>query len=210
MREIVIENYTKKIKKNLILDNINYKFTGNKIYGLYGRNGSGKTMLLRAISGLIMPTEGSVKIDGKTIGQDIDFPEDLGIIIEHTDLLPQYDAKINLKILSKIRGVASEEDIVKAIEHVGLDPNDKRKVGEYSLGMKQKISIAQAVFENQKILLLDEPTNALDDVSVKNIRDMLLAYKDEQTIIIIASHNKEDLEVLCDVVIRMENGRIEN
>lgn len=206
--KIDVKNYTKLIKKKTILDNVNISFESGKIYGLHGKNGSGKTMLLRAICGLILPTSGEVSIDGKVIGKDIEFPESVGIIIENMTMLTDYTAFDNLKILAKIKKIATDEDIRNALENVGLNPDDKKKVKAFSLGMKQKLNIAQAIMEKPKLLLLDEPTNALDEESVKDVRKLLLEMKEQGVLIIIASHNKEDLEVLCDDLVEIYEGRI--
>ena len=205
---VSVNNISKKIKGKTILDHISYEFQEGKIYGLYGRTGSGKTMLLRAIAGVIFVDEGSIVIDEKRLHKEIDFPESVGIIIEKTDLLPQYDAFTNLKILSKIKNIANDEDIRNAVEAVGLNPDDKLKVKKYSLGMKQRLSIAQAIFENPDLLLLDEPTNALDEKSIEMVRNILLEKKAEGKTIIIASHNKDDLRILADVTLQMEDGRL--
>lgn len=206
--KIDVKNYTKFIKKKTILDNVNISFESGKIYGLHGKNGSGKTMLLRAICGLILPTSGEVSIDGKVIGKDIEFPDSVGIIIEDMTMLTDYTAFDNLKILAKIKKIATDEDIRSALENVGLNPDDKKKVKAFSLGMKQKLNIAQAIMEKPKLLLLDEPTNALDEESVKDVRKLLLEMKEQGVLIIIASHNKEDLEVLCDDLVEIYEGRI--
>lgn len=206
--KIEVRNYTKKIKKRPVLQNVNAHFESGKIYGLHGRNGSGKTMLLRAICGLILPTEGEVVIDGKTVGKDIEFPESVGIIIENMTMLPDYTAFDNLKILAKIKKIATDNDIRNAIETVGLDPDNKKKVRAFSLGMKQKLNIAQAIMEHPDLYLLDEPTNALDEETVKKIRELLLKLKNDGSLIIIASHNKEDLDVLCDEIYELSDGRI--
>lgn len=206
--KIDIKDYTKVIKKKTILDNINISFESGKIYGLHGRNGSGKTMLLRAICGLILPTEGSVSIDGKIIGKDIEFPESVGVIIESMSMLPEYSGFDNLKMLAKIKKIAADDDIRNAMHSVGLDPDNKKRVGTYSLGMKQKLNIAQAIMENPCLYLLDEPTNALDEGTVNDIRKLLLTLKENGALIIIASHNKEDLSVLCDEVIHINEGKI--
>lgn len=206
--KIEVRNYTKGIKKRTVLKNVNAHFESGKIYGLHGRNGSGKTMLLRAICGLILPTEGEVVIDGKTVGKDIEFPESVGIIIENMTMLPDYTAFDNLKILSKIKKIATDDDIRNAIEKVGLDPDNKKKVRAFSLGMKQKLNIAQAIMEHPDLYLLDEPTNALDEETVKKIRELLLKLKNDGALIIIASHNKEDLDVLCDEIYELSDGRI--
>ena len=205
---IKVENYTKVIKGKTILDNVNYTFENGMIYGLYGRNGSGKTMLLRAIAGLIFPTQGRVMFDDKELHKDISFPPSVGIIIENTNMFPQYDAFTNLKILAKIKGIATDDDIREAIRTVGLDPESKDKVKTYSLGMKQKLAIAQAIFESPDLLLLDEPTNALDEKSIEDIRKVLIDKKNEGKTNIIASHNKEDLQILSDVTLHVESGAI--
>lgn len=206
--KIEIKDYTKVIKGKTILDNINYTFEGGRIYGLQGRNGSGKTMLLRAVSGLMFATSGNITVDGKVLHKDIEFPENLGLIIESTELLPQFDAFTNLKLIAEIKKVATDDDIRKAIDDVGLDEAGDKKVKEYSLGMRQKLAIAQAVFEKPEILLLDEPTNGLDEASVEKIRKLLKELSESGTLIIVASHSKEDMEFLSDVLIKMDNGRI--
>ncbi|MED3934600.1 ATP-binding cassette domain-containing protein [Priestia sp. YIM B13446] len=208
MTTIIASNLSKKIKKQYVLKDINYTFDTGMIYGLYGRNGSGKTMLLRALSGLIRPSEGSILIDNKKLHEDISFPPSIGVIIENTSLLPQYDAFTNLKILAKIKNIASDEDIKEAIKRVGLDPLSKLKVKKFSLGMKQRLSIAQAIFEKPDIILLDEPTNAIDEEGITSIRNLLLKEKDRGATIVIASHNKEDLTILADKKIIMNSGEI--
>lgn len=208
MSKIEFRNYTKKIKNNLILDNLSYTFEGGNIYGLYGRNGSGKAMILRAIAGLIYPTEGEVSIDGKVLHKDISFPKHMGIIIENVELMPRYDGFTNLKLLSKILNIATDEDIHNVIEMVGLSNAGNKKVKEYSLGMKQKLAIAQAIFEKPRILLLDEPTNALDEKSINDVREILLKMKQEGCIILISSHNKEDINILSDICLEVCDGKI--
>ena len=209
MSEIIIENLSKTIKNNKILDNVNLTFESGHVYGLVGRNGSGKTMLLRAICGLIFPDSGKVIIDGKQLHKDISFPESCGIIIENTDLLPNFSAFDNLKMLSEIKNTAYDNMIKSAIKSVGLDPDSKKKVKTFSLGMKQRLSIAQALFEDPDILLLDEPTNALDEDGVNDVRRILLEQKKKNKLIIIASHNKEDISLLSDTVISVSNGRFQ-
>ena len=209
MSEIIIENLSKTIKNNKILDNVNLTFESGHVYGLVGRNGSGKTMLLRAICGLIFPDSGKVIIDGKQLHKDISFPESCGIIIENTDLLPNFSAFDNLKMLSEIKNTANDNMIKSAIKSVGLDPYSKKKVKTFSLGMKQRLSIAQALFEDPDILLLDEPTNALDEDGVNDVRRILLEQKKKNKLIIIASHNKEDISLLSDTVISVSNGRFQ-
>lgn len=209
MSEIIIENLSKTIKNNKILDNVNLTFESGHVYGLVGRNGSGKTMLLRAICGLIFPDSGKVIIDGKQLHKDISFPESCGIIIENTDLLPNFSAFDNLKMLSEIKNTANDNMIKSAIKSVGLDPDSKKKVKTFSLGTKQRLSIAQALFEDPDILLLDEPTNALDEDGVNDVRRILLEQKKKNKLIIIASHNKEDISLLSDTVISVSNGRFQ-
>lgn len=210
MSELILNHVTKILKKKKVLNDISVRFESGKIYGFYGRNGSGKTMLLRAIAGLIYPEEGEICINGQMLQEDIDFPPDMGVIIEHTSLLPQYSAYINLKMLSEIRKVATDEDIRSALRKVSLDPDDKRKVKVYSLGMKQRLAIAQAIFEHPKLLLLDEPTNALDEESIREIRTLLLNMRDEGCMILLASHNKDDLRLLCDEIYKMDEGVLSN
>lgn len=203
---VEIKNYCKSIKSRPILNNVSYNFEYGKIYGLYGHNGSGKTMLLRAIAGLLVPDSGSVVIDGKVLHKDMSFPPSIGIVIENMNLLPQYNAFDNLKILGKIKKTATDEDIKTALERVGLKSD--LKVKKFSLGMKQRMNIAQAVFEKQKIILLDEPTNALDNDGVQLIYKLLKEEKERGALVVITTHHKEDLEEVCDVVLEMTEGEL--
>ena len=203
---VEIKNYCKSIKSRPILNNVSYNFEYGKIYGLYGHNGSGKTMLLRAIAGLLVPDSGSVVIDGKVLHKDMSFPPSIGIVIENMNLLPQYNAFDNLKILGKIKKTATDEDIKTALERVGLKSD--LKVKKFSLGMKQRLNIAQAVFEKQKIILLDEPTNALDNDGVQLIYKLLKEEKGRGALVVITTHHKEDLEEICDVVLKMTEGEL--
>ena len=203
---VEIKNYCKSIKSRPILNNVSYNFEYGKIYGLYGHNGSGKTMLLRAIAGLLVPDSGSVVIDGKVLHKDMSFPPSIGIVIENMNLLPQYNAFDNLKILGKIKKTATDEDIKTALERVGLKSD--LKVKKFSLGMKQRLNIAQAVFEKQKIIMLDEPTNALDNDGVQLIYKLLKEEKERGALVVITTHHKEDLEEVCDVVLKMTEGEL--
>lgn len=203
---VEIKNYCKSIKSRPILNNVSYNFEYGKIYGLYGHNGSGKTMLLRAIAGLLVSDSGSVVIDGKVLHKDMSFPPSIGIVIENMNLLPQYNAFDNLKILGKIKKTATDEDITTALERVGLKSD--LKVKKFSLGMKQRLNIAQAVFEKQKIILLDEPTNALDNDGVQLIYKLLKEEKERGALVVITTHHKEDLEEVCDVVLKMTEGEL--
>lgn len=205
---IQLQNVNKKIKTNQVLNNISYTFEEGKVYGLYGRNGSGKTMLLRAVSGLIRLDSGSIYVDGKKLHEEISFPENTGIVIENMELLPRFSARQNLKILAKIRNTADDRSITEALKRVGLDPDSTLKVKKFSLGMKQRLNIAQAIFEKQKLILLDEPTNALDEKGVGLIYDIIREEREKGAIIVIATHHKEDLEELCDVVLKIDEGKI--
>ncbi len=204
---IKVENLTKIIKGSTVLDNISLEFTSGKIYGLVGKNGSGKTMLLRTIAGLISPTDGKVFINSKELHRDISFPEEMGIIIEKPELLNNITGLENLKLLAGVKKIISEDEIVRYMEMFSLEPYSKKTLKKYSLGMKQKIGIIQAIMENPKLLILDEPFNALDEGSVEIIRNLLKQYKEEGKLIIITSHHKEDIEILCDEIIYMVDGK---
>lgn len=202
---IEIKNYTKLINKNVILNNINLNLEEGNVYGLVGVNGSGKTMLMRAICGLIYPTEGSILVDGKQLGKDIDFPESLGALIETPSFLSNMTAKDNLKLISIENDI---NHINSTIDKVGLDSSDSRKFKKYSLGMKQKLGIAGAILDNPKIIILDEPMNALDTDGVNMVKNIIHEFKENKSIIILACHNKLDIEELSDILIFIENGEI--
>lgn len=205
---IKVENTTKRIGNKTVLDKINLTLENGKIYGLRGRNGAGKTMLLRAIAGLIRLDSGKIVIDGKTLHKDIDFPRELGLLIENNNVLPDFTLRKNLQLLAKIKKVATDQMIDDAIRRVGLDPNDKRKVRQYSLGMKQRAAIAQAIFEKPALILLDEPTNAIDYDGVQEMRALFEVEKQRGATIILASHNPEDLNILADQIINMADGSV--
>lgn len=207
MTKIVrLDNVTKSYKEGCVLNQVTETFFGGKIYGVVGRNGSGKTMLFKAICGFIKLDSGSVEVDGKVIGKDVDFPEDAGIMIEAPCFTGYLSGRENLKNLAAIRGKIGDREIEEAMEKVGLDYHSKKKVRQYSMGMKQRLGIAQAIMEDPGILILDEPTNALDAEAVENFRKILISEKDKGKIILIASHNREDIETLCDKVFMMEKG----
>lgn len=208
MSEIKIEDLSKQIKGALILDKVSITLTSGKIYGLRGKNGSGKTMLMRAMAGLLIPDAGSVIINGKTLHKDISFPESIGILIENPSFLPQYTGFKNLKLLAGLTGGISDEDIKTAMDRVGLDPEDKRTYRKYSLGMKQKLGIANAIMGEPDIIILDEPINALDEESVKKIKKVLLEIRDKDKLIIIACHDREELEYLSDIIYEIKDGSI--
>lgn len=206
--KIIAENIVKTIKKRTILDNINLELESGNIYGFVGRNGCGKTMLFRALSGLMHIDSGRITIDGKVLHKDINVPPSIGLIIENAGLYNEFSGFKNLKLLADINIKISDTEITKAISDVGLDPNDKRPVRKYSLGMKQRLIIAQAIMESPDIIMLDEPTNALDERGVKLIRDIILREKERGALVLIASHNKEDIEILADRVYYMDGGKI--
>lgn len=207
---IMISNATKTYGKTNVVNHINLSFERGKIHGIIGRNGSGKTVLLKAICGLISLNEGQISVFGKIIGKDIDLIENAGVIIETPGFLANFNAFQNLKFLAMIHNTISNDIINSDLEKVGLDPNSKKKVGKFSLGMKQRLGIAQAIMEDPAILILDEPMNGLDNHGVAEIRDLLLSLKKQGKTIIIASHNKEDIEILCDTVVEMDLGSIIN
>lgn len=204
--ELIAENVNKTIDKKIILNDVSLKLRSGMIYGFVGRNGSGKTMLFRALSGLMSIDSGTVSLDGKVLHKDFDVLPDLGIMIENAGLYPQLSGFDNLKRLSSIRKKVDDNTIREYIRTVGLDPDDKRPFRKYSLGMKQRLVFAQAIFEDQKILMLDEPTNAMDDSGVQMVRDILLERK-KDSIILIASHNHEDIDLLADEKYRVSNGQ---
>ena len=206
---ISLKNVSKNIKGKKVLDHISAEFESGIIYGLVGRNGSGKTMLLRAISGLIKIDEGEILLDGETCNSRKNKTMDLGIMIENMGLYPELNAYDNLNYLTGLNKKVSKETINKYIEMVGLDSKDKRPFRKYSLGMKQRLVFAQAIYENPSILLLDEPTNSLDENGVNTIRDIIMKLKSKDRIIIITSHNKEDINILTDKIYTISDGRLE-
>ena len=206
---IKVENVSLKIKKDMILRDINVEFGDGKIHGIIGRNGSGKTMLMKCICGFIRPTEGEITVAGKRIGVDCDFPESVGVIIETPEFIPYYTGFKNLKLLADIRHKITDEDIRKSIELVGLDPKLKKSVKKYSLGMRQRLGLAQAIMEDPNLLILDEPMNGLDKDGVGEMRKYLLDLKAQGKTILIASHSAEDIDVLCDTVVEMDKGKME-
>ncbi len=203
---VKVESVSLTLQKNSILHDISVHFERGKIHGLIGRNGSGKTMLMKCICGFIKPTSGEIFVDNKHIGKDRDFPDNTGIIIETPGFIPYYSGFKNLKLLADLRGKISKEDIKTVMERVGLDPDLKRRVGKYSLGMRQRLGLAQAIMENPDLLILDEPMNGLDKDGVKDMRQYLLDLKAQGKTILIASHSAEDIDVLCDTVCEMDKG----
>lgn len=205
---IKVDKVIKKFGSDIALSNVSIEFERGKIYGIIGRNGAGKTVLFKTMIGFLKPTSGRVIVDGKEIGKDTDFADNIGIIIETPGFLSSYSGYKNLEYLASIKNMIGEKEIKESMERVGLDPNSKKKVGKYSLGMRQRLGIAQAIMENPDILILDEPMNGLDNQGVEDVREILLNLKDEEKSIILASHNKEDIEVLCDEVYEMDHGKL--
>lgn len=207
--KLEIKNYTKKIKEKIILDHINLTLTSGNVYGFYGRNGSGKTMLFRAISTLIFPTRGDILVDEKSIiKEDFDLRQ-IGILIEEPSFYPYLNGLENLSLLYTINNKKDDKYLLSLMEKLELDHAASKKYKEYSLGMKQKLKIIQTIMENQKIIILDEPTNGLDEKGVEVVRNMIIELKKKDTLILIASHNKEDLKILCDKIYKMDHGKIE-
>lgn len=204
---ISIENVSKKIQGATVLDNVNLRMESGNIYGLLGRNGSGKTMLMRAICGLIRPTEGKIIIDGAQQWKDFSFPPDLGMLIETPTFLPEFTGLENLEMLSSIRKKVSRNDVRETIAKVGLMPDDKRITRKYSLGMRQRLGIACAIMEHPQLLVLDEPFNGLDVDGYELVKSIILEEKQKGTLIVLACHSREDLEDLSDVIYKVEQGR---
>ena len=205
---IKVDNVIKKFGSEIALNNVSIEFEKGKIYGIVGRNGSGKTVLFKTIIGFLKPASGRIIVDGKEIGRDTDFADHIGIIIETPGFLSAYSGYKNLEYLASIKNIIGKKEIKESMERVGLDPNSKKKVGTYSLGMRQRLGIAQAIMENPDILILDEPMNGLDNQGVEEVRNILLNLKEEGKSIILASHNKEDIEALCDEVYEMDHGKL--
>lgn len=208
MEIIEVKNVIKKFKNSVVINDVSISFEQGKIHGLIGRNGSGKTMLFKCICGFVPVTSGIITINGKAISKDTDIPSNIGVIIETPGFLPNYSGYRNLKFLAGIRNTISDKQIISTIEQVGLDPYSKKWVSKYSMGMRQRLGIAQAIMENPDILILDEPMNGLDNDGVKDIRALLLELKSQSKTILIASHSTEDISTLCDTVHEMDKGVI--
>ena len=205
---IRLKNVTKKIKQDILLDHISLEFRGGKVYGLQGKNGSGKTMLMRAVCGLITLSEGEVDIDGEILHKDISFPRSIGALLENPSFLNGYTGLENLKLLADIQGRIEEKELRDCLAKVGLDADDKRVYRKYSLGMKQKLGIAAAVMGSPEIVILDEPINAIDEAGVEKVREILRGLKERGSVIIVACHDREELELLSDEIIKISKGRI--
>ncbi|MCD8232668.1 MAG: ATP-binding cassette domain-containing protein [Clostridiales bacterium] len=205
---IEIKNVSLTLNKRQILTDLSLQLENGKIYGLAGNNGCGKTMLMKCICGFVKPTSGEIFSDGKQIGKDTDYLPDAGVIIETPGFISYYSGLKNLKVLTGIRNRITQAEIRTAMEEVGLDPNLKLPVKKYSLGMRQRLGLAQAIMEHPSALILDEPMNGLDKKGVAEIRSLLLSMKQQGRLILLASHNAEDIRILCDEVYEMDGGRI--
>ena len=206
--QLVAQNVSKHIRRALILDDVSMTLASGSIIGLKGPNGSGKTMLMRAFSGLIRPDKGEVAIDGEVIGKDISFPPSCGILIENPAFISKYTGFFNLKLLASIKGVITDKEIEKTLRDVGLDPFDRRSYRKYSLGMKQRLGIAAALMESPDLILVDEPFNALDSDGIALVRELLISHKKRGALIVLACHDTTELDVLADEVYVMADGRV--
>lgn len=205
---IKLTNVSKSYGRERVLNNVSAFFRAGEIHGIIGRNGSGKTVLLKCIAGLTSPDHGTIRAGRKLIGRDIETPPRLGAIIETPGFLPNYSGFRNLKFLADIKGRIDDEDIRDAMDRVGLDPDSRKHVSKFSLGMRQRLGIAQALMENPRLLILDEPMNGLDNEGVEEMRELFLSLRDAGCTLIIASHNPLDIQSLCDHVYEMDGGRL--
>lgn len=203
---IKVRHVTKRYGKDIVLRDVSVDFDDGLIHGLIGRNGSGKTVLMRCIAGLSPVSEGTIKVDGQRMGKDIETPDSLGAIIETPGFLPNYSGFRNLKFLASIKNTIDDDEIRAAMERVGLDPDSRKWVSKYSLGMRQRLGIAQAIMERPKLLILDEPMNGLDNAGVKDMRRLFRKLRRERCTILLATHNPYDIEQLCDTVCEMDAG----
>lgn len=206
---IDVRNVTKKYKEYTVVNDVSLTVEKGEIVGLIGRNGSGKTVLMKMICGLVAPTSGEISVNGKIVGKDVDIPDNIGVIIETPGFLPNFSAYNNLMQLAKINRKIGSVEVKNAIKKVGLNPDDKKHVGKFSLGMRQRLGLAQAIMEDPSLLILDEPMNGLDKESVSEIREYLLELKNSGKTILLTSHSAEDIDVLCDTVCKMDKGKLE-
>ena len=203
---IIVENVVKQFGEERVLKNVSHGFEKGKVHGIIGNNGSGKTVMFKCICGFMQPTEGRILVRGKEIGKDVDFPEHIGIIIETPGFLAFKTGFRNLQILASLNNRIGREEIIRTIERVGLDPAMKKTVSKYSLGMRQRLGIAQAIMEDPDLLILDEPFNGLDKHGVADIRNIIMELKEQGKTILLASHNADDIRILCDTVCEMDAG----
>ncbi len=200
---------TKKYGNQTVLNDVTVSFEDGKIHGLVGRNGSGKTMLMKCICGYVRPDQGCVTVNEQQVGADIEFPPSMGLMLETPGFLPQFSGRFNLSMLYAIRNRSNPKAIRKAMETVGLEPDSRKHVGHYSLGMRQRLGIAQALMESSDLLILDEPFNGLDEAGVHDIRSLLIKLREEGKTIILSSHYAQDIDMLCDTVHEMTSGTIQ-
>lgn len=203
---IIVENVVKQFGEERVLKNVSHAFEKGKVHGIIGNNGSGKTVMFKCICGFMQPTEGRILVRGREIGKDLDFPEHIGIIIETPGFLAFKTGFRNLQILASLNNRIGREEIIRTIERVGLDPAMKKTVSKYSLGMRQRLGIAQAIMEDPDLLILDEPFNGLDKYGVADIRNIIMELKEQGKTILLASHNADDIRILCDTVCEMDAG----
>lgn len=203
-----VKNVIKEIGSDMVLKDITFSMEKGKVYGIQGKNGCGKSMLMRVICGLVLPTQGTVTVNGETLGKEISFPRSVGVLIEKPGFLESYTGLDNLKMLASIQRKVKEEEIVETLKRVGLEENMNKKFRKYSLGMKQKLGIAAAIMEKPELLILDEPTNALDEKSELQFWKMIEEEKERGALILISCHDSERLESVCDCIYRMEQGQI--
>lgn len=201
---IVAEHVEKSFGKDKVLTDVNLKICPGQIYGIVGNNGSGKTVLMKCICGFLQPDQGQIFVNGKQVGKECDFPDDLGVMIETPGFLPNATGYQNLKILASLKARIGKQEIMDSIRRVGLDPELKKPVAKYSLGMRQRLGIVQAIMENPQTLVLDEPFNGLDKAGVREMRNLLKELRLQDKTILLASHNAQDIEELCDDVHEME------
>lgn len=204
---IFIDHVGKAFRKEQVLSDVNLVILPGQICGIIGKNGSGKTVLMKCICGFLKPDKGSIRVNGKTVGRECDFPERLGVIIETPGFLPSLSGYRNLKILADLKGEIGKQEIRKTMERVGLNPGMKKPVAKYSLGMRQRLGIAQAIMENPDVLVLDEPFNGLDKEGAAAMRRLVQELKAQGKAVLLASHNAQDIEELCDVVHEMEEWK---
>lgn len=205
---VSVQHVTMDFKGETVLEDVTHDFEEGKIHGIIGNNGSGKTVLFKCICGFLIPTQGKILVDFEQIGKDTDFPEDLGLIIETPGFLPNMSGTKNLQLLASLRKKIGYKEIVQAIRRVGLDPKMKKHVGKYSLGMRQRLGIAQAIMEDPSLLILDEPFNGLDKQGVADMRELIHELRGSGKTILLASHNAADIRELCDTVCEMDAGKL--
>lgn len=203
---VSVQHVYKEFRGDRVLSDVNRDFESGKMHGIVGNNGSGKTVLFKCICGFMPVTKGKILVEYQQVGRDMDFPDDIGIIIETPGFLPQYSAIRNLELLASLRRRANVKKVADTIRRVGLDPESRKPVGKFSLGMRQRLGIAQAIMEDPRLLILDEPMNGLDKHGVAEIRALLKALRAEGRTIILASHNAADIDELCDTVCEMDAG----